>query len=139
VTIYCPLDDLPLARLKGIAEGAQFFVERTDGKITAYRYVWPDFTIQINLLRGPELTSHLAGLVAYAESVAQNKGVALKKRVRDRICSTKLALGFVASFDRGDRRRFERLQNIMGAIAYNTVSIVFWEEIILDENAKPLI
>ncbi len=34
--------------------------------------------------------------------------------------------------------RFERLQDIIGGIAYNTTSVVFWEGMILDENAVPL-
>ncbi|MHC4404099.1 MAG: hypothetical protein ACYTG0_30965 [Planctomycetota bacterium] len=139
MTIYCPTDDLPLNALAGLAGDADFSTDESDGEVTAYHYVWPDLTIHINLFRGAELESQLDGFVAYAESVASSKGVSLEPAVIDRIRSTKLVLGFVVTPDYEDESRFERVQDIVGAIAYNTASIVFWEGSMLDENAAPLI
>jgi hypothetical protein len=113
MTIYCPTDALPLTALAGLARGAKFSAVESGGEVTAYRYVWPDLTIQINLLRGAALESHLDGFVGYAEHVAKNKGIAVVNGVVDRIRSTKLVLGFVVTPDIDDDSRFERLQDIL--------------------------
>ena len=85
MTIYCPIDELPRDKLAGLAGDAVFEISTSHGKITSYRYVWPDLKIQINVRRGAEIESHLDAFVGFAEMIASRKGVPLESIVVDRI------------------------------------------------------
>jgi hypothetical protein len=117
---------------------AQCSMIESDRTLTAFAYEWPDLRVVINVMPGSELPQHLQGFVGFIR-----QGCARLKRPVDdslerRILSTTFVLGFVVERKAQPDCWQERVQNMIGTIAFNTGSLVFWEGRILDEHAKPL-
>ena len=75
MTIYCPLDDLPLAAIRGLGNGRQFFVEKADGTITSYRYVWARFHDSNQPSSRSRLESHLLVLFPMLKALPKTRGL----------------------------------------------------------------
>jgi hypothetical protein len=139
MNIYCPHETIPLDALAELADDAAFSTVSDGPEITQYQYKWDDLEIAINVMPDAELEEHLKDLVEYAHQVATARETVLDEEVSQRILFTQMVLGFVVTPDCDTEDRHERLTSIVGTIAFNTESIVFWEDEIFDENAEPMI
>ena len=139
MNIYCPHETIPLDALAELADDAAFSTVSDGPEITQYQYKWDDLEITINVMPDAELEEHLKGMVGFAHQIATARETVLDEEVSQRILSTQMVLGIVVTPDYDTENRYERLMSIVGTIAFNTESIVFWEAEIFDENAEPMI
>lgn len=140
MTIYCQnLAELPLEQMARLWDGCQFPVECGGRGIPRYRYVWPDLTITAHPRSAEQDPSHLSGVVVYLGNVARARGGELPELVVKRVMATKLVLGFVVEPDYEEESRFERLQDLVATICYNTSSLLFWEGDLYDQNGDPVL
>lgn len=135
-TIYCnTTSSLPIAAMAHLCDDAKFSTQPAVGPVSQYIYEWADFTIQINVMPEEEIANHIDGFIGYLQNIARTTGATLSNELLQRIRQTKLVLGFVASPDIANDSQFDRLQDAIGMICYNTNSLVFWEGRVHDENA----
>ena len=118
-----------------LCDEAKFSAHPAVGPISQYVYEWSDFTIHINVMPEGDIAEHIDGFIAYLQHIASSTGATLNSELLQRIRQSKLVLGFVALPDIAIESRFDRLQDAIGMICYNTNSLVFWEGRVHDENA----
>jgi hypothetical protein len=132
-TLYTgEMAELPVDKIAKIGRGATFVVHRKDGRIDSYEYSWPDLTVRLNPMPTEELKDHLRGFLGYVAAGCRKLGVPLPKGLLERIERVKLVLGFEALPDMDAEGRAE---SILGAIAFNTKSLIFHGGAVYDENA----
>ena len=139
MTIYIPqLKGLPNQKVRLLAHAAHFSVTESDGTVTAFAYDWPDLRVVINVMPKTELAKHLEGFVDFIRQGCMRLRRPIDSSLEQRILSTTLVLGFVVEAKAQRDCWQDRVQEMMGTIAFNTGSLVFWEGRIFDEGAKPL-
>jgi len=145
VTLYCQIyDQLPEAQMAQLGRGSLYshYFERdaqTGSDIERYAYAWRDFQIDLYLTRRPANMSHLEEFLRYARKAAMARGKALDPAFVHRIRSTRLMIGYVAGPDYQEQSRFDRLEDLILSLAYNTQSLLLWEGVIYDERGNPAI
>ena len=140
MTIYIPtIDELPRKEMSRLCPGSTFSVLESAGVVSAYVYEWPDLKITANVLPPANVADHLEGFVAYAQYVANAKGRPLEKELAQRIRSTKMVLGLV--FEKATDRGvwYDRVNDLMAMICFNTRALLFWEGAIYDEQCRQLL
>lgn len=139
MTIYVPqLKALPIGKMRLLDPKAQCSVLENGGTVTAFAYDWPDLRVVINVMQGSELAQHLQGFVGFIRHGCAVLHKPIDHALERRILSTTLALGFVVERNAQPDCWQDRVHNMMGTIAFNTGSIVFWEGYLYDEHAKKL-
>ena len=145
MTLYCQVyDQLPEPQMSRLGPGSAYthFYERdaqTGAEIERYTYSWRDFQIDLYVTRRPQIVTHLEGVIRHALRIATSRGGALDPTFVQRVRSTRLVIGYVAGPDYQEQSRFQRLEAMILAIAYNTQSLLLWEGTIYDENGRSII
>lgn len=122
-TLYIPnMTELPLENISTIGQGARFSVIREQGRLKAYQYLWSDLTVLLTLMPPEELGDHLKGLFGFLTKISRNLDLPPPRDLMEQIKKTTLVLGCVAKPDVDAQGRAE---NIIGAICYNTDSVMF--------------
>jgi len=135
-TLYTgELTELPIDKISGIVGGAKFVVHRREGRIDSCEYSWPDLTVRLTVMPNHELQDHLRGFQGYIAAGCKNLGIAPPKGLFERIAQVKLVLGFIATPDMDPAGRAE---NILGAIAYNSKSLIFHGGSVYNEDSDRL-
>jgi hypothetical protein len=115
-------NELPLERISGLGRGSTFKVLREGGRIESYEYSWPDLKVRVTVMPEKEIQEHLRGFKGYIASTCRKLNVALPEGLFNRIDQTRLVLGFYAEPDMDAEGRADE---ILGAIACNTKSLIF--------------
>lgn len=126
---------LPISAMAQLCEGAAFSTVPDHGPVSEYVYEWPDFAIRISVMPDSKMSAHLEGFVEYLRNAEGKSGSQLSGELIARIRETRLVLGVIASPDIEEASRFDRLQEAIGTICFNTKSLLFWEGCVHDENA----
>jgi hypothetical protein len=135
-TLYTEeMTELPIDKISGIGSGATFVVHREGERVDFYEYSWPDLTVHLYVTPGEELQDHLQGFMGYVTSGCRNLGLPVPPGLLERIARVKLVLGCVVQ-PRMDAEG--RAENILGAIAFNSKSLMFSGGEVYDENLEKL-
>ena len=136
MTIYVPnLGELPAEEMAQLDPAARFSARRSEGRLGAYVYDWPDMRVVVNVLPDAERSQHLDQFASWLEDRSRSLGKRLNGKLAARIRSTTIVLGFVVEKATDREVWHDRVQEMIGMICFNTKAIVFWEGMIFDENA----
>jgi len=139
MTVYIPhIHELPRGNMCSLDPAAQCSVIEAEGVVTAFAYDWPDLRVVIHLTSGPELEQPLQGFLGYVRRGCAGLRKPVDPSFERRILSTTLVLGFVVERKTKPDEWRDRVYQMIGMIAYNTSSLVFWEGAVLDENSNQL-
>jgi hypothetical protein len=127
---------LPIDRIKNIANPESFKSTQGKGGSKSYIYKWADLKITINQMLESEVEEHLRGFVGYVHHLSNSKKKTVDKRLTDRILKTTMVLSIIVE-PKVDA--LGRAEDIIGAITYNTNSLMFFSDQIFDQDAKLII
>jgi hypothetical protein len=137
MTIYVPnLRELPSEEMAQLDARARFSERRSAGQLSAYVYDWPDMRVVVNVMPDAERSGHLEQFVGWLEDRSRSLGRRLSRKLAARIRSATIVLGFVVEKATDREVWHDRAQDMIGMICFNTKSVVFWEGMVFDENAR---
>ena len=128
--------ELPEEHIRDIGKPNVFKAGVNDRGNKFYRYEWDNLAITINLMPESEIPNHLNGFAGYVEYLSEQKSIPLDNSLIERIFETRMVLAFIVDPELDNQGRAEE---VLGAITFNTKSLMFHSDAIYDENAKLVI
>lgn len=130
------MTELPEDHIDNIADPKSFKVEEKPDGSKAYVYEWDDLKITINLMPSDQISDHLNGFTGYVAHLAKQKEIPVDADLVDKILDTKMVLGFIVEPGMDAEGR---ANEVLGAITFNTQSLMFYADGVYDHNAQLII
>lgn len=128
--------ELPEHSIKNIAKPSKFYVVSNEEGSKSYHYEWPDLKIKINLMPQNKIADHLQGFAGYIQHLYSLKDAEPNVDLLQRVSSTTMVLGVMVE---PSRDKEGRVEDVVGAIQFNTKSLMFFKDNVYDENSELII